>query len=177
MSAAADGRAGIAADSTSPLFDRTGMAVAEFASDYQKIRYYTNLVVRNAPAGIREVNLLELQISELIKNAIKHGNKSDPEKKVKVFFSFSDSHAHLIVKDEGDGFAKLDEWNAFFKKRMEYFLARDYLNMTDYITFRTESSDDNDGGNALFAAVEFWNEGIVFTRERNCVAVRRKFRE
>ena len=43
------------------------------------------------------------------------------------------------------------------------------------MSYRTENSDDNDGGNAMFAAVEYWNEGVVFSKRGNIVAAGKKF--
>ena len=31
-------------------------------------------------------------------------------------------------------------------------------------------SEDDDGGNALFAAVEFWDSGLIYNNKRNKVA-------
>ena len=63
----------------SPLFQKKGMFHKKFASDFRQISYYTLVVVQKAPPEIKEINLLEQQISELIKNAVKHGNKRDPQ--------------------------------------------------------------------------------------------------
>jgi len=91
----------IRVDGNSPLFDTNGMFHKTFPSDFRQIRYFTLLVVQKAPGEIKEINLLEQQISELIKNAVKHGNKSDPRKNVQVWFQFSEDSARLIVQDEG----------------------------------------------------------------------------
>jgi hypothetical protein len=151
------------------------MVPAEFPSDFKRIRYFTNLIAQRAPAEIREINILEQQISELIKNAVKHGNKCDPTKRVKVWYSFSRHHAHLIIQDQGAGFEEIEWWNEFFRKRLECFHNQDFENMERFLTFTSKTSDENDGGNAMFAAVEYWNRGVVFTETRNCVAVRREF--
>ena len=68
-------------DDNDPLFDKVNMLYKEFPSDYRQIRYFTLLIVQSAPLEIKEINLLEQQISELIKNAVKHGNKCDINKK------------------------------------------------------------------------------------------------
>lgn len=162
-------------DEASPLFDRTGMFYKEFPSDYRQIRYFTLVIVQKAPPEIKEINLLEQQVSELIKNAVKHGNKNDIRKKVKVWYYFDKEKAHLIVEDEGQGFQELERWNEFNKNRLECFRKQDYENMALFVAFRTNSSDDNDGGNALFAAVEYWNYGVVFNSKKNSVAVLKKF--
>jgi len=107
----------IQVDENSPLFDKTGMQHKEFPSDFRQIRYFTLLIVQSAPPDIKDVNLLEQQISEVIKNAVKHGNKCDLEKKVRVWYSFSPEHAHLIVEDEGPGFKDVERWNEFNRPR------------------------------------------------------------
>lgn len=157
------------------IFNHQGMFYKEFPSDYRQIRYFTLLVVQKAPPEIKEINLLEQQVSELIKNAVKHGNKNDVNKKIKIWYQFDKETARLIVQDEGEGFQELDKWNEFNRKRTECFVNQDFENMAAFVTFRTKESDDNDGGNALFAAVEYWNEGVVFNSQKNCIGVKKKF--
>jgi serine/threonine-protein kinase RsbW len=162
-------------DDSSPLFDTSDMVCKEFPSDFRQIRNFTLQIVQEAPMEIKELNLLEQQISEVIKNAVKHGNKCDPRKTVKVWYRFSSDEARIIVEDQGEGFHGIEQWNDFNRKRMEYLLEDDFTHLADYVAFRTETSDDADGGNALFAAVEYWNGGYVFTARRNCVAARKIF--
>jgi serine/threonine-protein kinase RsbW len=95
------------------LFDKTNMFYKKFASDQRQIRYFALVVVQKAPPEIHEINLLEQQISELLKNAVKHGNRNDPGKSIHVWYSFSQEEARLIVEDEGDGFQNLEMWNDF----------------------------------------------------------------
>lgn len=165
----------IRVDENSALFDKTGMLYKEFPADYRQIRYFTLLIVQSAPLEIKEINLLEQQISEVIKNAVKHGNKCDINKKVRVWYAFDSSHAHLIVQDEGEGFKDMEKWNAFNRKRLEILSAQDFESLQDYVSFRTPKSDDNDGGNALFAALEYWSDGFVFNNARNTVAMLKTF--
>jgi serine/threonine-protein kinase RsbW len=162
-------------DGKSPLFDTTGMFHKTFPSDFRQIRYFTLLVVQKAPGEIKEINLLEQQISELIKNAVKHGNKSDPQKSVQVWFQFSEDSARLIVQDEGKGFARLEEWNEFNRRRTECFQNQDFEQMAKFVSFTTAESDEHDSGNALFAALEYWDGGIVYSEGRNRVAVAKSF--
>lgn len=163
-------------DDNHKLMDREGLFYKEFPSDFRQIRYFTLLIVQKAPPEIREINLLEQQVSELIKNAVKHGNRSEKEKLVKVWYNFSEEEARLIIEDEGEGFQAIHQWNDFNAKRNECLSQQDYESLAGYVSFRTERSDDNDGGNAMFAALEYWNEGVVFTQKANCVAVGKTFR-
>ena len=148
-------------DENDPLFDKTNMLKKEFPSDFRQIRYFTLLIVQSAPTEIKELNLLEQQISEVIKNAVKHGNHCDINKKVTVWYSFSPTHAHIIVQDEGEGFQDLEKWNDFNKKRLECLHNNDFMELSNYVSFRTKESDSQDGGNALFAALEYWNGGFM----------------
>jgi hypothetical protein len=163
------------ADGSDPLFDKTNMLYKEFPSDFRQIRYFTLLIVQSAPLEIKEINLLEQQISEIIKNAVKHGNDCDLNKKVRVWYSFSSTHAHLIVEDEGPGFKDLEKWNDFNKKRLECLYQQDFEHLGSFVSFRTSKSDEQDGGNALFAALEYWNGGFVYNDKRNSVAMLKKY--
>lgn len=162
-------------DDNHPLMDREGMFYKDFPSDFRQIRYFTLLIVQKAPPAIKEINLLEQQISEMIKNAVKHGNKCDINKKIKVWYYFSEEEARIIVEDEGPGFSAIDQWNKFNEERQACLIANDYEKLADYVAYTTDESDENDGGNALFAAVEYWDEGVVFTKKANCVAMGKKF--
>ena len=70
------------ADSSDPLFDREGMFHKRFPSDYRQVRYFALLIIQKAPPEIKEVNLLEQQVCELLRNAIKHGNKEIAERRL-----------------------------------------------------------------------------------------------
>jgi len=167
----------ILVDGAHRLFEKEGMFFKEFPSDFRQVRFFSMLIAQKAPAEIKEINLLEQQISELIKNAVRHGNKKDPAKKIKIWASFSREHAHLIVEDEGAGFRKIEEWNDFNRKRNQCFANQNFEELEKYFSYRTEESTDEDGGNALFATLEYWDGGVVFNDHRNTVAVYKHFFE
>jgi serine/threonine-protein kinase RsbW len=165
----------IVVDGTSPLFDKKNMEYLELRIGLDQVRRLSLLIAQKAPSENRELNLLEQQISELVKNALKHGNKGDQTKKVRIWYSLTTSHARLIVEDEGTGFQNIDAWNAFYETKTRLHQQQNYDSLLGYLSFRTASSDAADGGNALFAALEYWNEGVVFNEKRNAVAVKRLF--
>ena len=45
-----------------------------------------------------------IAITEAVNNAISHGNKKDPNKKVEINFIQNKSYIHFTVEDEGNGF-------------------------------------------------------------------------
>jgi len=164
-------------DDNDPLFDKTNMLRKDFPSDFRQIRYFTLLIVQSAPSEIKELNLLEQQISEVIKNAVKHGNHCDINKKVTVWYSFSPTHAHLIVQDVGEGFKDLEKWNEFNRRRLEALSVQDFAKLSNYVSYRTKDSDPQDGGNALFAALEYWDGGFVYNGKRNAVAMLKRYQQ
>jgi serine/threonine-protein kinase RsbW len=165
----------IVINESSPLFSKENMQYKEFSSDFTKIRYYTLVLVSSAPSRIKESNLLEQQVSELIKNGISHGNKNDPRKILKIWYSFTNKDARLIVEDEGEGFKEIKAWNDFNRKRVECIRSGNINDLINYISFRSQNSKEKDGGNALFAALEYWDGGIVFNKACNAVAVKKTF--
>ncbi|MDC7220434.1 MAG: anti-sigma factor antagonist [Spirochaetales bacterium] len=160
----------------SPLMNRNGMEHKTINIDFSRIRYISHIITQEAPSALREYNLLEQQISEVIKNGVRHGNRNDINKALRIWWEFTDHSARLIVEDEGEGFTNLENWIDFYHKRMECFSNGDFDSMTDYLSYRTEDSRPEDGGNALFAAVEYWNKGVVFNKKKNCIAVKRDFK-
>jgi hypothetical protein len=167
----------IIVDENHTLFDREKMLYKEFSSDYRLIRYYTKILIQKAPPVIKEYNLMEQQISEIIKNAIRHGNKKDPAKIIKVWYLFKPEEVRLIVEDQGEGFTEIEKWNDFHRRKDECFYTGDMMKLSEYVSYRGENSSDEDGGNALFAAVEYWNMGVVFNDKRNGVAIGRRIND
>src|SRR5208337_4545640 len=86
-------------DERNELFDAQGMRYAEFPSDFSRIREYTALVLSECPSAFKEGNLLEQQLSEIIKNGIKHGNRNDPSKRLRVWYDLR-KRVRFIVEDE-----------------------------------------------------------------------------
>jgi len=165
----------IKVDDSSPLFNRRAMFYKEFPSDLRQINFFSNVIMQKVPESIKGKHLLERQIRELLKNAIKHGNKSDRTKKIKIYYAFTPEEAHIIIEDEGEGFREIEEWNDFYKKRCECYIHQRFDEMDKYKSFKTIKSTTEDNGSALCDAVKFWNEGIVFTSKRNTVAVLKKY--
>ncbi len=161
-------------DEKNSLFDKTYLRYKCFDSDYSQVRYYSHLLLQSAPVDIVGGELLEQQIAEMIKNAIKHGNNCNIEKKVHVWYSFGNTYAHLIIEDEGEGFTHLEKWNNFNKQRLEFLEKKDFENLSNFVSFKTDKSDKDDGGNAMFAALEYWN-GLIFNNKKNGVAMYKIF--
>ncbi len=87
---------------------------------------FTTMVIENSYAAAKEpervilervrrygysedaVFALRLGMEEAMTNAIKHGNKCDPARKVRVHFDITPQRAIVVVADEGPGFCPAD---------------------------------------------------------------------
>lgn len=158
-------------DEHSPLWDISETQYLEFASDITQIREMARLVVNNVKY-INEkfpLTILEEQTSEILKNAVKHGNKNNKDKIVKVWYLINDKMFKIIVEDEGEGFTNMDDWNEYNKKRNEALKKGDMEEMLKYIQYKGPNTQDDDGGNSLFAALEYWDSGLVYNNNKNKV--------
>ena len=161
-------------DDRNELFDAQGMKFLELPSDYTKVREYASLVLAECSMAFREGNLLSQQLSEIIKNGIKHGNRCNPDKKIRIWYDLR-KRARFIVEDEGEGFTRLDDWNEFFARRQMALECGDFDRFLNLASYRGPTSDDNDGGNSLIAALEYWNGGMIYNKDKNKVGVVRWF--
>ena len=50
------------------------------------------------------IHWIGMSVREAATNAIQHGNKLDPEKKVDIYFGIAPEHLDIWVKDQGTGF-------------------------------------------------------------------------
>ncbi|MDR1388933.1 MAG: ATP-binding protein [Treponema sp.] len=161
-------------DENNELFDAQGMKYVELKSDFSKIREYSAAILERCPKAFLEEGLLEQQLSEILKNGIKHGNKCDSSKKIKVWYDLR-NRVRFIVQDEGTGFQRLDTWNEFYRRRQAALGAGNFDLFLTMASYRGPESDENDGGNSLIAALEFWNGGMIYNEVKNKVGVVRWF--
>lgn len=52
----------------------------------------------------RDVFGVRLALEEALVNAIKHGNKMDPDKSVHVWWRVDEEHVRVVIEDQGPGF-------------------------------------------------------------------------
>ncbi len=54
--------------------------------------------------GKDDIFAIHLTLEEAFLNAVKHGNKMDPSKKVKVEYSVDEDKVEILITDQGPGF-------------------------------------------------------------------------
>lgn len=80
------------------------MIIASKLSNINKVRIFLQEVYNEAGLNMDTFNAVFLGISEAVNNAILHGNKLDPAKKVYIRTKLSENQLQIEVEDEGEGF-------------------------------------------------------------------------
>jgi serine/threonine-protein kinase RsbW len=79
----------------------------EISSDKKNIKLVEDLMMRvNSKFGLpyEEYCKMMIAVTEVVMNAIVHGNKENANKKVKIYIDHDEKSLKIIVIDEGDGF-------------------------------------------------------------------------
>jgi len=80
-----------------------------------------------------------MSVRESVTNAIQHGNKLDPGKKVDIRFEVAPDHLEITVKDEGNGFQvdklpnPLDPENLLKPSGRGIFYIRSFMDEVEFI--------------------------------------------
>lgn len=79
----------------------------EIASDYGLAKAAEDHLVGEAEACGHDEEVvfgLRLSLEEALSNAIRHGNKQDRDKKVRIHYRINPERIDIYVEDEGEGF-------------------------------------------------------------------------
>jgi serine/threonine-protein kinase RsbW len=76
---------------------------------------------------------IRLALEEGLINAIKHGNRFDPKKKVQVEYRIDPRHLEVIIEDEGPGFARHGVPDPTLDENVEKCSGRGILLMEAYM--------------------------------------------
>jgi len=94
--------------------------------------------VRKKDFGSEEIFAIHLALEEAIFNALKHGNKFDPKKKVDIDYLITDEKCDISVADEGSGFSPESlpdpraEENLFKPCGRGVLLMRSYMDVVEF---------------------------------------------
>jgi serine/threonine-protein kinase RsbW len=119
------------------------LIIASSQSQLRKVEKLINRITRRAHLTEEKADNVAIVLTELVNNAIIHGNKNHPEKKVTVKVEYYRDRVEISVKDEGIGFdpARLkdprDPENIWRENGRGIFLVK---NLTDKVEFYPSSS-------------------------------------
>jgi len=83
--------------------------------------------------GEEAVFAIRLALEEAMINAIKHGNKLDPHKKVQIQARVTDEQAEITIEDEGPGFDRATVPDPTTEENLERLHGRGILLMEAYM--------------------------------------------
>lgn len=97
---------------------------------------------------ISESDLFDLRLvfSELLVNAVKHGNRGDSSKKVELMIEIGDDEVLSVIKDEGDGF---DYMQTLYNENLYENWSEDHGRGLQLVSSLTEYLNFNDVGNEI----------------------------
>jgi serine/threonine-protein kinase RsbW len=134
-------------------------------------KYAVNLVIPSDPAEARSIQeqieqllqerqahdhdifSIRLALEEALVNAIKHGNQSDPGKKVRISYRVLADRFEVAISDEGTGFNPNDVPDPTAAENLERPCGRGLMLMRHYMS----EVHYNDSGNAVVMSKLFRN--------------------
>lgn len=96
--------------------------------------------VSQAGFSTRDQFGIRLSVDEAVTNAIKHGNRLSPDKKVRIEFQRNDAGVRIEIEDEGDGFCPEDVPDCTADENLDRPTGRGLMLMREFMT-RIEYSE------------------------------------
>ncbi|HTL28980.1 MAG TPA: ATP-binding protein [Tepidisphaeraceae bacterium] len=108
-----------------------------FSSSYAAMRDVQKAILdevdRNGYTGAAAY-AIKIALDEGLINAVKHGNKLDPKKNVRVEANINSEQAEIIIHDEGVGFKRTDVPDPTAEENLEKCSGRGILLIEAYMT-------------------------------------------
>ena len=88
--------------------------------------------------GEEDIFALQLSLEEALSNAIRHGNKQDPDKSITIRYYVNRDRIDIYIADEGTGFNPIKVPDPTIAENLEsphgrgILLMRAYMNMVEY---------------------------------------------
>lgn len=81
------------------------LVISSKLRNINKVRVFLHEVYNESCLNMNSFNRVFLGISEAVNNAILHGNKLNPEKKVFIRTNLNENRLHIEIEDQGEGFS------------------------------------------------------------------------
>jgi serine/threonine-protein kinase RsbW len=109
----------------------------DIASDFTQARAVQDQIIGEVIArgfGENDLFALKLALEEAVINAIKHGNKLDPAKRVKIEATVSDDEVDITIQDQGPGFHRESVPDPTLEENLERNSGRGIMLIEAYMT-------------------------------------------
>ncbi len=115
------------------------MIIESDLNNVQKVEKITEKIAKYMQFSEEEQDSLAISVTEIVGNAIVHGNKKDKSKKVTVDFEYKDDTITVSIQDEGKGFNErtianpLEPENLLKESGRGIFIVRALMDQVDFI--------------------------------------------
>ncbi|RMF60879.1 MAG: ATP-binding protein [Calditrichaeota bacterium] len=113
------------------------LVISSDFANLPKVAKFCNKISKKANLNEDKSDNLAIAVTELVNNAIIHGNKNDPQKKVTIIATFYADHLTVSVSDQGSGFDPeslknpTDPENIWKQNGRGIFLVRNLIDKVD----------------------------------------------
>lgn len=80
------------------------VTISSKLKELNRIEKLTEKIAKKLDFSEDQQDNLAIAVTEAVGNAIVHGNKKDPDKKVYITFQLEEDRVEVSVRDEGEGF-------------------------------------------------------------------------
>ncbi len=119
--------------------DSYRMVIESDLNNIHKIEKVTAKIAKYMHFSEEEQDSLAISVTEIVGNAIVHGNKRDKSKKVTVDFGYKNDTITVSIQDEGKGFREseianpLEPENLLKESGRGIFIVRALMDQVDFI--------------------------------------------
>lgn len=116
------------------------MVIESDLKNVQKVEKITEKIAKHMGFAEDERDSLAIAVTEIVGNAIVHGNKKDKNKKVTLAFEYKKNSITVVIQDEGEGFNEteianpLEPENLLKESGRGIFIVRALMDQVDFIS-------------------------------------------
>lgn len=115
-----------------------------FASKFENIdiaEKFVNTICEYEEINEKHYGNIIIAVTESVNNAIIHGNKTNPEKDVKLHYFLEKNELGFVIEDEGEGFNFIDIPDPTLPENIEKLTGRGIFlmkSLADQVSFNNE---------------------------------------
>jgi len=115
------------------------MVIESNLNNVQKVEKITEKIAKYMRFSEEEQDSLAIAVTEIVGNAILHGNKKDKNKKVTIDFEYEDDSIIVVIQDEGKGFNEneianpLEPENLLKESGRGIFIVQALMDQVDFV--------------------------------------------
>lgn len=119
--------------------DSYRMVIESDLNNIQKVEKVTEKIAKYMRFSEEDQDSLAISVTEILGNAIVHGNKRDKSKKVTIDFEYKNDTITVSIQDEGEGFKEseianpLEPENLLKESGRGIFIVRALMDQVDII--------------------------------------------